>query len=133
MIVNQAPAHRTGREGKAGQYRRWLVSDQRPGCIVVDLNAPARSGRGPIRIGVVALLLVASFLTALPWLGCSWNPVTHVIDSSLLGICTFGAAGVQFRPSSGLPGFTGPYWGNLIVGLAYLIAAIFAAVTRRPL
>ncbi len=96
----------------------------------MGLNAPARSRRGPLRVGVVALLLVASFLTALPWLGCGWS--IHAIDWSLLGTCTFGA-GVQFRPSSGLPGFTGPYWGNLMVGAGYLIAAIFAAATKRPL
>jgi hypothetical protein len=78
------------------------------------------------------LLLLASFLVALPWLGCSWNPVRHIIEPSLLGICTFGA-GIPFRPSSGLPGFTGPYWGNLIVGSVYLIAAMFAAATKRPL
>jgi hypothetical protein len=78
------------------------------------------------------LLLLASFLIALPWLGCGWNPVTHVLDWSLLGICTFGA-GVQFQPRSGLPGFTGPYWGNLIVGVGYFVAAILATVTKRPL
>jgi hypothetical protein len=81
---------------------------------------------------VVALLLLAAFLTALPWLGCSSNPVTHVIDGYLLSACTFGT-GVQFQGSSGLPGFTGPDWGNLIVGVAYLIAAIFATFTKRSL
>ena len=78
------------------------------------------------------MLLLAAFLTALPWLGCGWNPIKHVIEPFLLNICTFGT-GAQFQVSYGLPGFTGPYWGNLIVGVLYLIAAIFAASTRRSL
>lgn len=96
------------------------------------MNAPAGPKRGLLRLGVVALLLLAAFFTALPWLGCGSNPVTHIIDSSLLRICTFGT-GVQFEASFGLPGFTGPYWGNLVVGVVYLIAAIFAAFTKRSL
>lgn len=97
------------------------------------MNAPAGPKRGLLRLGVVALLLLAAFFTALLWLGCGWNPVTHSIyPSLLLRVCTFGT-GVQFEASYGLPGFTGPHWGNLIVGVVYLIAAIFAAFTRRSL
>ena len=96
--------------------------------------APEKPTRGALRIGVVALLLVAAFFTALPWLGCSWNPVRGGLEPTMSGICTFGfASGPWFPPSYGLPGFTGPYWGNLIVGVVYLIAAVFAAVTKRPL
>jgi 4-amino-4-deoxy-L-arabinose transferase-like glycosyltransferase len=96
------------------------------------MSAPADRKRGLLRLGVVTLLLVAAFLTALPWLGCSWNPIKHVLEPGFLSICTFGT-GAQFQASYGLPGFTGPYWGNLIVGVVYLIAAIFAASTRRSL
>ena len=96
------------------------------------MSARAARKRGLLRLGVVTLLLLAAFFTALPWLGCSWNPIKHIIEPSLLSVCTVGA-GAQFQASYGLPGFTGPYWGNLIVGVAYLIAAIFAASTRRSL
>jgi hypothetical protein len=94
--------------------------------------APPSPERGLLRLGVVVLLLLAAFFTALPWLGCVRNPVTHVIEPFLLRVCTFGT-GVQFERSNGLPGFSGPYWGSLIVGVAYLIAAILAARTRRSL
>ena len=96
------------------------------------MNAPATHARGLLRFGVVTLLLLAALFTALPWLGCGWNPVRHFFDPSQLNICTFGA-GVKFQASNGLPGFAGPYWGNLIVGVLYLLAAIFAASTRRSL
>ena len=33
----------------------------------------------------------------------------------------------------GLPGLAGPYWGNLIVGAVYLVAALYAALTKRSL
>jgi len=31
----------------------------------------------------------------------------------------------------GLSGFAGPYWGNLIVGIAYLTAALFVGFAKR--
>jgi hypothetical protein len=90
--------------------------------------------RGALRIGVVALLLLAAFFAALPWLGCGWNPVKGGLEPTILGICTFGfASGAPFTAGYGLPGFTGPYWGNLIVGVVYLFAAVFGAATKRPL
>ena len=90
--------------------------------------------RGALRIGVVALLVVAAFFAALPWLGCGWNPVKGGLEPTFLGICTVGfGSGAWFTSSYGLPGFTGPYGGNLIVGVVYLFAAVFAAVTKRPL
>jgi len=77
--------------------------------------------------------VLAAFLTASPWLSCGWNPVTHVLDPNLLRFCTFGFPGVPTVPGSYVPGFTGPYWGNVIFGIVYLIAAFYVAVTKRPL
>jgi hypothetical protein len=71
---------------------------------------PVGQPRGVRRVGVVALLLLAAFVIALPWVGCAWNPVPRTIDPTLLRICTFGfLSGAPFAPSDGLPGFTGPY------------------------
>lgn len=47
-------------------------------------------------------------------------------------VCTFGI-GVVFERSAGIPGFNGPYWGYLIVGIAYVVAALFVAFTKRSL
>ena len=77
--------------------------------------------------------MLAAFLTALPWLGCGWNPVTKVLDANVLGFCTFGFPGQPPLPSYGLPGFTGPYWGNLIACIVYLVAAFYVALTKRSL
>jgi len=76
-------------------------------------------------------LLSAAFWSALPWVGCGWNPTAHTVDLFLLRVCTFGDPGL--RPGSGLPGFAGPYWGNLLAGLAYLIVALFVGFTKRSL
>jgi hypothetical protein len=47
-------------------------------------------------------------------------------------ICTVGFPGVPApQDAYGLPGFTGPYWGNLIVGVAYLVAAVYVAANKR--
>jgi hypothetical protein len=94
------------------------------------VSALTRPKRG-LRLGLVALLVLAAFFTALPWLSCGWNPVTKVLDPSFLGFCTFGFQGLP--PSSSFPGFTGPYWGNLIFGIVYLIAAFYVALTKRSL
>jgi hypothetical protein len=32
-----------------------------------------------------------------------------------------------------IPGFTGPFWGNLILGIVYLLAAVYVTFRRRPL
>lgn len=50
----------------------------------------------------------------------------------MLGVCTFGT-GIPNPPGFEVPGFTGPYWGNLIIGILYLIAAIYATVRKRSL
>jgi hypothetical protein len=81
------------------------------------------------RVAAVVGLLSAGFWSALPWLGCIPNPVTHIVDPLLLRVCTFGLPGLW--PGDGFPGFSGPYWGNLIVGIAYLIAALFVGFTKR--
>jgi hypothetical protein len=83
------------------------------------------------RLGVVILLLVAAYFAAAPWLGCAVVlPFWHV-DAFTLRVCTFGD--VALRSGYGLPGFAGPHWGNLAVGILYVIAAIFVARRMRPL
>lgn len=95
------------------------------------MNASPRPKRH-LRSGLVALLVVAAFFVALPWLGCVWHRVPSVIiDPRFLGFCTFGFPGPL--PVSAFPGFTGPYWGNLIGGVAYLIAASYVAFTKSSL
>ena len=84
------------------------------------------------RLGVVILLLVAAYFAAGPWLGCAVVlPFWHV-DAFTLRACTFGDVGLR-SGGYGVPGFTGPYWGNLVVGILYVVAAIFVARRRRPL
>ena len=82
------------------------------------------------RLGVVILLLVGGYFAAAPWLGCVLAlPFWHVTEFTLRG-CTFGD--LALRRGYGLPGFDGPYWGNLVVGILYVLAAILvAARTRR--
>ena len=64
-----------------------------------------------------------------PWLGCVSNPITHIVEPFLLRVCTFGDPALP--AGYGLSGFAGPYWGNLIVGIAYLIAALFVGFAKR--
>jgi hypothetical protein len=82
-------------------------------------------------VGVVALLVLAAFFAAAPWLGCVIALPFWQVTSFSLRACTFGD--LALRVGYGLPGFAGPYWGNLIVGIAYVIAAAFAALTKRSL
>lgn len=77
------------------------------------------------------MLLAAAFLIALPWIGCTVNPVTHAIDLFFVRTCTFGL-GIPLEPRSGLAGFNG-YWGNLVLGVAYVTAALFVMRTKRSL
>lgn len=85
-----------------------------------------------LRIGVVALLVVAAaYFAAAPWLGCAIVLPFWAVTEFTLRACTFGDRALPL--SYGLPGFTGPYWGNLLVGVAYLIAAVSAALTKRSL
>lgn len=98
------------------------------------------SPRRGLRPGLVVLLVLAGFFIALPWLGCVSN--ARVLGGATPDdyffwprVCTFGFPGVQIAPTLaaplGLPGFTGPYWGNLIVGSVYLVAAVYVAFTKR--
>jgi len=83
------------------------------------------------------LLLLGGFFAALPWLGCvSGHPLGIVAGifndgSLLLRACTFGIS--QLPPERGIPGFAGPYYGSLVVGGLFVIAALFAALTKRSL
>ena len=83
------------------------------------------------RLGVVVLLLVAAYLAAAPWVGCAFVPPFWIVDAFVLRACTFGD--LALRSGYGVPGFTGPFWGNLVVGIFYVIVAIFVARWRRPL
>lgn len=85
--------------------------------------------RGALRIGIVALLVGGAVFAALPWISCVYG--LGRIELALLSPCTFG--GFPFPPQRGLPGFSGPFYGNLVVGLAYLAAAIYVARTKREL
>jgi hypothetical protein len=92
--------------------------------------------RGPrwdrLRLGVVGLLVVAAFFAAAPWLGCSLVPPFWIINAYTMRACTFGDPAL-LGGGWGLPGFNGPYWGNLIAGVAYLIAAFYLAFVKRSL
>ncbi len=103
--------------------------------IVERVNALAGRRRGLLRLGVVALLLLAAFFAALPWLGCVTSGDRLLIDPppdirTMLRPCTFGSD-IIFGPPRGTPGFGGPYWGNVIVGIVYVTAALFATFTKR--
>ena len=90
------------------------------------------------RIATVVLLLVAAFFVALPWLTCMGSIRAGTFAFPNLGpmwrVCTIGV-GISFPTQHQIevPGFTGPYWGNLILGLVYVAAAVYATVSRRPL
>jgi hypothetical protein len=95
----------------------------------VLVNEPAGRNRALRRAAVVALLLIAAFFAAGPWLGCIVPLPFLQTDLFLLRVCTFGDRALRSGP--GLPGFAGPYWGNLVFGIAYIGAAVFAAFTKR--
>ena len=86
--------------------------------------------RDPLRLGVVALLLLSAFFAAAPWLGCALAPPFWIIDAFVLRACTFGDPALR-GGGWGLPGFNGPYWGNLIAGIAYVLVALYIASTKR--
>jgi hypothetical protein len=48
------------------------------------------------------------------------------------GFCTTQVLPFGSPNEANIPGFTGPYWGNLILGIVYLIAAVYVAFTKRP-
>lgn len=95
------------------------------------MNALTGRRRGLLRVGVVLLLVLAAFFAAARWLGCVVLLPYWDITSFTLRACTFGD--LALRAGYGLPGFAGPYWGNLIVGVMYLTAALYAAFAKRPL
>jgi hypothetical protein len=88
-----------------------------------------------LRVVAVIGLVSAGFFASLPWLGCAfWGRINGTLTgyADMARLCTFGFPGIPGpQYVYGLPGFTGPYWGNLIVGAAYLVAAVYVAVARR--
>ena len=106
------------------------------------MRASTRPRSGLLRVGLVALLVVAAFFAVLPWLGCLG---THPRGDQffMARVCTVGfppptmgdrgLGGLGPPTPLGVPGFSGPYWGNLIVGVLYLVAARYTAFTKRPL
>lgn len=94
------------------------------------------SGSRPLRPVLVAGLVLAAVFIAEPWLTCALVPPFWRLDLLRLDIyritaCTFGAP--ELQSGWGLPGFNGPFWGNLVVGVGYLFAALLAAFTKRSL
>jgi len=83
------------------------------------------------RLAVVVLLLFAAYFAAAPWVGCAFAVPFWFVDPFTLRACTFGDPAL--KSGYGVPGFTGPFWGNLIVGMLYVVAAIFVARRVRPL
>lgn len=81
------------------------------------------------RLGVVVLLGCCYFAAA-PWLGCAVALPFWQVTAFALRACTLGDAAL--RSGYGVPGFTGPFWGNLVVGILYVVAAIFVARRIRP-
>lgn len=82
------------------------------------------------RIAVVVLLLVAAYFAAAPWLGCTVALPFWQVTAFALRACTFGD--LALRSGYGVPGFTGPFWGNLCVGIVYLVAAVLVARRIQP-
>src|SRR5207247_9028316 len=71
---------------------------------------------------VAVLLAWAAYWAALPWLDCIRAFHAIVPIGEPLRLCTFGF---------GLPGFQGPLGWNLLAGVLYVAAAIWAAARRR--
>jgi len=68
------------------------------------------------------MMSVRPGLYAFPNLSVMWGPCTYLA--------------FPLRPNNealNIPGFSGPYWGNLILGVAYLIAAVYVTVTKHSL
>ena len=95
-----------------------------------------------MRVVLIVLLVVGAYLAAAPWLGCihlvyfiPGHGLFSTLSPQLIGLCTFGINTFPFpvTPGQGIPGFSGPYWGNLFLGILYLVAAVFVTRRRRPL
>jgi len=83
------------------------------------------------RVAVIVLLLAGAYFAAAPWLGCVLLLPFWRIDPGVVRICTFG--GIPLPAGYGAPGFNGPYWGSLVVGVLYLAAAVWVGRRTRPL
>jgi len=97
----------------------------------VRVDTPADPRQRKLRLGLIVLLLLAAFFAVGPWLGCVVAMPMLRFTEFTLRACTFGDPAL--RGGWGLPGFTGPYWGNLIAGIVYAIAVLAVAFTRRRL
>lgn len=112
------------------------------------MSASTRPRSGLLRVGLVVLLVVAAFFAALPWLGCLAVHPRGILafandDFFMVRVCTVGfpppimgdrgLGGLGPPAPFGVPGFSGPYWGNLFVGVLYLAAAAYTAFTKRRL
>ena len=93
------------------------------------LRMPPR--RDLFRVGLVVLLLVGAFFVALPWLGCLMRVRPDMILGVTLGVCTTTIWPTLPAGGINIPGFTGPYFGNLILGLVYLVAAVYVTFSKR--
>lgn len=58
-------------------------------------------------------------------------PPFWIFDANAMVACTFGHPAMQ--SGWGLLGFNAPFWGNLVLGIVYLVAALYVALTKRPL
>lgn len=100
------------------------------------MSASTLPARGRLRVGLVVLLVLAAFFAALPWLGCvGSHPLgifAGIVNDGFLmfRLCTWSLHSVG---QTGIPGFTGPYYGSLVFGIVFIVAALFAAFTKRPL
>ena len=73
------------------------------------------------QITVVLLLVWGAYWAALPWIDCLRAFPAAVPIGDSLRFCTFGF---------GVPGFPPPLGWNLLAGLLYVAAAIWAAARR---
>jgi hypothetical protein len=73
------------------------------------------------QLTVVALLAWGAYWAALPWIDCIRAFPAAVPIGDSLRFCTFG---------SGLSGFQGPLGWNLLAGVLYVAAAVWAAARR---
>jgi hypothetical protein len=99
-----------------------------PGSVAA-LDSISRVTRA--RIAVIVLLVAGAYFAAAPWLGCVLLLPFWRIDPGVMRICTFG--GIPLPGGYGVPGFNGPYWGSLVVGVLYLAAAVWVGRRTRAL
>lgn len=98
------------------------------------VSSADRTRRGWLQPGLVGFLSIAAFLAIRPWLGCVASTLLIDPEPDMLlmsRFCTFGASFITW-PGGGLPGFDGPYYGSLVVGIVCFVAALFTLFVRRP-